>query len=72
MKNIEGAFGQIGDAVEYKNGILSKTTLKEGCAIHGFRDYAELETVAEQRGHKVVDTTITSSNEWVYSKEQSK
>ena len=67
MKNIEGAFGQIGDAVDWVHGRLFKTTQKEGYSIHGFEDYEEMEIVAKQRGHEIKDTAITTSGDWVYS-----
>lgn len=67
MKNIEGAFGQIGNSTDWVNGRLFKTTKKEEAAIHGFDDCEAMEVVADQRGHKIKDTAITTRGEWVYS-----
>lgn len=67
MKNIQGLQGSIGDAVSFNYKGLSETTLKSEFAIHGFDSLEELETVAEQRGHAVKETTMTSQNEWVYN-----
>ena len=67
MKNIEGAFGQIGDAVNWKNGLLIETTEKKGFAIHGFEDQAAMQETAHHRGHIIKETAITHDNEWVYS-----
>lgn len=67
MKNIHGAHGSIGDSVSFKHGRLSETTLKTEFAIHGFDDLEEMECVAAQRGHKIFETAVTTSGEWVYS-----
>ena len=70
MKNIEGAFGCIGDSVAWVNGMLFKTTKKEGYQINGFEDQEEMQAIASQRGHKIQDAAQATSGEWVYSKEQ--
>ncbi len=70
MKNIEGAFGDIGDSVDWVNGMLFKTTKKEGYQINGFEDQEEMQAIAEQRGHKIQSVAQATSGEWVYSKEQ--
>lgn len=68
MKNIEGAFGNIGNSVDWVNGLLFKTTKKEGYAIHGFDGQAELQLVAEQRGHKVDEVFQATNGEWLYTR----
>jgi hypothetical protein len=67
MKNIEGAFGNIGHAKKWVNGMLFKTTKKEGFQIHGFDDQAKLQLVASQRDHAVKEVAQATNGEWVYT-----
>lgn len=68
MRNIEAAFGQIGDATSWKNGMLASTTKKPEFAITGFYDFEEMAETANARGHKMRETARTTTGEWVYSK----
>lgn len=67
MKNIEAAFGNIGDLVSCKHGKIERTTFKEGFQITGFESLDELHVVADQRGHIIDETAMTISGEWVYT-----
>lgn len=67
MGTIYGAFGDIGEAKEWVNGLLFKTTKKVGHEIHGYSTQSEMFDDANIRGHIIKESARATNGEWVYS-----